>query len=142
MKSIFIITVCFAISNLGYAQTANDAPIAESEAITVSLNDSGAHNYSFEHSQSAIAQLRKHIAKNIQYPDVMFEYGIEGTAVLEVTISDNGKIQESKIVRSISPAFDAAIVNTMESINSINIKEKKYEGANKVHVPIKFSISN
>ncbi len=140
MKSIYTIAIIILASSLCYAQTQNNGPVLKGKVMANSLSGADAYDYSVEHSRSAITWLKDHFAKNIEFPEIMIAYGIEGTVVLEVSISEYGKIQQARIVKSPSPIFDNAVWEAMKSIDAIDIRGDKYEGAKKIHIPILFSL--
>jgi len=107
---------------------------------TSTQKEKSINNY-FEQSQAAMQRLRKHILANIEYPELMESYGIEDSVVIEVTVSDAGKIEERKILKSISQLFDKAVLDALQSLDFvIDVKNKKYQGARKLHLSINFSL--
>lgn len=140
MKAIYTIAILILAANLSYAQSTGESQITE-EKVLAEAPDAAAHDYSYEHGQAAISQLRVHIVENIVYPERMIENGIEGTVVLAVSIAQDGTIEESKIVKSFSSSFDQAILKTLQTMEAIELDGRPYQGGQTIHFPIQFSLN-
>ncbi len=136
MKSIIIFAILILSTSIINAQESNNVAVAKFAAEKTIVTDKT------DNSKVAVAQLRKHITENLKYPAVMFEHGIEGTVIAEVSISPEGKILKSTIVESPSKAFDSAVLKALKKISAIDMKEMPYEGMTSVQVPVVFSINN
>lgn len=93
-----------------------------------------------EHSRLALQTLRSYLQQNLEYPEVMQQYLIEGTGVIEVAILKSGKLDEVRIVKSISPLFDQAILETLERLKVVFSEEQQYLGSKYIQLPVVFSI--
>ena len=92
------------------------------------------------HNLQATNTLRQHFLRKIRYPEILQQYGFEGAGMIEVSISGYGKIEDISIVQSISPLFDQAIMEAMESLDYVMAKGQKYEGWRKIRIPVSFSM--
>lgn len=97
-------------------------------------------DHSEEQSRLAMQTLRNHLLENIEYPEIMLQYSFEGSGLVEVKVSESGMIAEIRIIKSISPLFDQAIMDAMESLEYVSAKGQKYEGRRKMQLPVIFSI--
>ncbi len=62
-----------------------------------------------------IEEFRNWIQKNIKYPAIAMENGIQGTVFVSFIVTDKGKIADSKIIRSVDPALDNEVVKALQS---------------------------
>lgn len=97
--------------------------------------------YAESHNDQAVAQISKHIATHINYPDQAISYGVEGVVVVEIKIAPNGKIEESRIVKRLSDQFDSAVLKAISDLDKIDLNESTYEGFSTVHIPVRFTNS-
>ena len=51
---------------------------------------------------------------NPEYPEVARKARVEGVAILEVTITQNGNVQNVKVLRGVHPLLDQAAVNAVK----------------------------
>ncbi len=82
-----------------------------------------------------ISAFRKYIQKNIDYPAIAAENGIEGTVFLQFVIEKDGAISNVKVLRGVDPALDEEAVQTVE--NAPEWEPGKQRGK---PVRVKFSI--
>ena len=134
MKTIITIALFLLAANLSFAQTS----LASLEAANKIEIDP---NYMPESSQFVIDQIREYLIKNVDYPELMINNSIEGTVVVKVLLSKDGKIHQSKIAKSLHSTFDTEVLETMKKIQKIDTRDHKYKAAYAVYVPIKFSLT-
>ena len=60
--------------------------------------------------------LMKHLAENVSYPEAAVRDSIQGRVVVRFTVSDNGKIEDIEIVRSLQPDCDAAALKAIKTM--------------------------
>ena len=61
-----------------------------------------------------IEGFRNYVQKNLVYPEVAQENGIQGKVYISFVIEANGKITNVKVVRGVDPALDKAAVKAVE----------------------------
>ena len=142
MKTIFLSLILLLVSPLVYAQSnvallGKNKTAAKERAFTKSKANPDRF---FEHNRRAMLALRRHFSEHIEYPEIMQQYGVEGTAVVEVRISEWGRVEEAKVLKGISPLFDEAIMDAMESLDYVYAKGRKYLGWRKMQLPVVFSL--
>jgi protein TonB len=60
-------------------------------------------------------KFREYIQKNLKYPDVAAENGIQGRVFVSFVVEADGKVTNVKVVRSVDPALDREAVRVVES---------------------------
>ncbi len=60
-------------------------------------------------------KFREYISKNLKYPDVAAENGIQGRVFVQFVVEPDGKVTNVKVVRSVDPALDREAVRVVES---------------------------
>ena len=132
MKTLSLITVLFLAINFCSAQT---TAVAISNSSTSSSVTESAHN------DLAIEQISAHILSNIQYPMAIKDYGFEGVATLQVTLTEAGSIKAATIHKSsTSKSLDKAILKTMKNFKNIDTQKRQYKGARTIQIPLRFDI--
>ncbi|MBN1117436.1 MAG: TonB family protein [Bacteroidales bacterium] len=63
-----------------------------------------------------IMAMRQYIAKNVKYPEKAKTDGTEGQVFVSFVVSENGKVVQAKIERSVSNELDAEAVRVVESM--------------------------
>ena len=100
-------------------------------------NDSTIYNVvenmpNFPGGQSA---LLAYLGKEIEYPTIAQEKGVQGRVIVEFVVGKDGSISEAKIVRSVDPYLDK------EALRVINKMPKWEPGTNKGKpVNVKFTL--
>ena len=80
--------------------------------------------------------------KNIKYPTVAMEAGIQGQVVIQMVIDKNGKISNPKIVRGVSPELNAEALRIVNSMPQwIPGKQKGKNVATRFTLPIRFRLA-
>lgn len=139
MKTLQTLIALLIFATCGYAQT----PLAEniptgSIATSEKAGKEPVRGLTSIHNQSVIAQLTQHLVSHIEYPATMVNSGIGGQMIVRVSISEKGQVTRPQIVQSVHPEFDRAVLKALKTINTIQIKEGRYQGLSVVNVPINF----
>lgn len=61
-------------------------------------------------------ELRKHIATNIQYPEICKENGIQGRVFIQFVVDEKGGVRNVKVMRGVDPALDAEAVRVIKAL--------------------------
>ena len=72
-----------------------------------------------EKEDCAKTKMLQYIYKNLKYPAIARENGIEGMAVLQFVVSEKGKVDDVKIVRDIGAGCGDAGKKVVEAMNSL-----------------------
>ncbi len=62
--------------------------------------------------------LKKYLQENLQYPEEAKEKNIQGRVYVKFKISENGKIKQVKVIRSIHPIIDKEAIRIIKSMPS------------------------
>lgn len=65
------------------------------------------------HYPSGDKGLFQFLARNIHYPTVDQENGVRGTVLLEFTVTEQGKIEKIKVLKSVSPTIDEEAIRVV-----------------------------
>lgn len=71
-------------------------------------------------------KFREYIAKNLRYPDVAAENGIQGRVFVQFVVEPDGRVSNVKVVRGVDPALDKEAMRVVE--NSPKWKPGKQRG--------------
>ena len=63
-----------------------------------------------------IAELMKFLGKNIKYPTIAQENGIQGRVVVEFVVNRDGTIVDPKVVRGVDPSLDKEAIRVIMSM--------------------------
>jgi protein TonB len=58
---------------------------------------------------------RSYIAKNLKYPEIAAENGIQGRVFVQFTVTEKGDVTNAKVVRGVDPALDKEAVRVVLS---------------------------
>lgn len=86
-------------------------------------------------------KLLEFISKQLKYPAIAKENGIQGTVIVRFVVTSTGKVEKSEILRSLDPACDKEAIRVVSSLP--NWVPGKQNGANVstyYTLPIKFKI--
>jgi len=61
-------------------------------------------------------ELRKHIAQNVQYPEIAKENGIQGRVFVQFVVNQKGKVEQVKVVRGVDPALDKEAIRVISNL--------------------------
>ncbi len=71
-------------------------------------------------------KFREYIAKNLRYPEVAAENGIQGRVFVQFVVEPDGRVSNVKVVRGVDPALDKEAIRVVE--NSPKWKPGKQRG--------------
>ena len=60
-------------------------------------------------------KFREYIAKNLRYPEVAAENGIQGRVFVQFVVEPDGRVSNVKVVRGVDPALDKEAVRVVET---------------------------
>ncbi len=85
--------------------------------------------------------LLKEISRVIKYPPIAQQNGIEGTVLLQLTIGKDGKIENTRIQKSLSKECDCAAIEATKKLKRFSpAKENGQPVRSKYTIPFKFQI--
>ncbi len=61
-------------------------------------------------------ELRKHIAQNIQYPEIAKENGIQGRVFIQFVVNQKGEVEQVKVVRGVDPSLDKEAIRVIQNL--------------------------
>ncbi len=61
-------------------------------------------------------ELRKHIAQNIQYPEIAKENGIQGRVFVQFVVNQKGEVEQVKVARGVDPSLDKEAIRVIQSL--------------------------
>ncbi len=140
--TLVLIITCLITANIwAQNETASLSPDeVKVSAASVELSEAEAKLIYVEATNLAKDQLLDFIASEVNYPEALQEQYLEGQMVVDFWIDTNGQIQKTKLMKGINDEFDEAILNKLEGIQSLRIDSSKYLGANRIRIPIDFSM--
>ena len=62
------------------------------------------------------AELLKYIAKNLHYPAIAAENGIQGRVILRFVVSAEGNVENVQVLRSLDPYCDKEAIRVVQSL--------------------------
>lgn len=63
-----------------------------------------------------VQELMKYISKNLRYPAIAQENGIQGRVILRFVVSASGKVEDVQVLRSLDPNCDKEAVRVVQSM--------------------------
>lgn len=60
--------------------------------------------------------LRQHIAKNVVYPEIAKENGLQGKVFVSFVINQKGEVEQVKIARGVDPALDREAIRVVQNL--------------------------
>jgi len=60
-------------------------------------------------------KFREYISKNLRYPDIAAENGIQGRVFVQFVVEPDGSVSNVKVVRGVDPSLDREAVRVVES---------------------------
>ena len=89
------------------------------------------------------AELMKYLQKNLNYPTLAAENGIQGTVLLQFVVMKDGSIGEVKVIRSKDPALDKAAVRVVKGMPKFIPGRMNGQAVNVwFTLPIRFKLQN
>ena len=62
------------------------------------------------------AELMKYISKNLRYPAIAQENGIQGRVILRFVVTAEGNVEDVQVLRSLDPYCDKEAVRVVQSL--------------------------
>ena len=72
-----------------------------------------------EKEDCAKQKMLQYIYKNLKYPAIARENGVEGTAVLQFVVSETGKVVDVKVVRDSGAGCGDAAAKVVNAMNNL-----------------------
>jgi periplasmic protein TonB len=120
-----------------------DAPIATSSVIT---EETGADVYIVEimpEFPGGQTELLRYISKNVRYPIIAQELGIQGVVYLKFVIGKDGRVTRVSITRGLHSSCDQEAIRVIESMPTWKPgRQGGQEVAVSYTIPIKFKLNN
>ena len=98
-----------------------------------------------ERKQCADKKMLEFIYKNIKYPAIARENGVEGTVVVQFVVEKDGTVKDAKVVRDIGAQCGQEAMRVVNMMNEQNIKwiPGKQRGRSvrvQFNLPVKFRL--
>ncbi len=61
-------------------------------------------------------KLNEYLSKNLSYPQIAMDEGIEGKVFVKFVVSSKGTIKDAKVIRSVDPALDQEALRVVNSM--------------------------
>ena len=88
-----------------------------------------------------MGECMKYLAKNIKYPTEAIEKGIQGRVIVQMVVTKEGDIAETKIARGIDPLLDAEALRVVSSMPKWKPGKQKGEAVNVMYtLPVMFRL--
>lgn len=86
-------------------------------------------------------QLPIYLGKNIKYPEICREKGIQGIVLVEFLITKEGNIEDVKVIKSVDPLLDQEAIRVIKLMPKWTPAENKGEKVNMIYnLPIRFKL--
>ena len=86
-----------------------EEPIEEEEVFFI------AEDMPMFNGKDASDGFREYVAKNLKYPDIAAENGIQGTVYIQFVVEPSGSVSNVKVLRGVDPALDKEAVRIVQS---------------------------
>jgi periplasmic protein TonB len=88
------------------------------------------------------AELNRHIARSIKYPDIARENGIQGRVYVSFVVSSKGKVTEVKILRGVDPSIDQEAIRVIQNLPDFSPGKQRGKPVKVAYnVPINFKLN-
>ena len=88
-----------------------------------------------------MGECMKYLAKNIKYPTEAIEKGIQGRVIVQMVVTKEGYIADTKIARGIDPLLDAEALRVVSSMPKWKPGKQKGEAVNVMYtLPVMFRL--
>jgi TonB family protein len=144
MKNVLFIIVFFLFAITGNAQETiakidqNDLKRIQPEAKNLCAASSVSKEMMLKHTNQMQTLLTEFVSNDIQYPEALEAYGLEGQIIIDVWINTEGEIINTKIMKSFNNNFNAVVTATLQNFKLPWPQETSYLGARRLRVPIDF----
>ena len=86
-------------------------------------------------------ELQKYFVKNIKYPEIARENGIQGRVYISFVVNSKGKVTNVKIARGIDPALDKEAIRVVEGLPDFSPGKQRGKAVKVSYtVPINFKL--
>jgi TonB family protein len=86
-------------------------------------------------------ELRKHIANNIEYPEVAKKNGIKGKVYVTFVVGKDGLVKDAKIARGVDPSLDGEALRVVNNLPKWKPGKQRGEAVNVSYtIPINFAL--
>ena len=90
-----------------------------------------------------MAECMKFLSKNIKYPTIAQENGVQGRVIVQFVVTKEGDITEAKVVRGVDPYLDAEALRVINSMPKWKPGKQNGEAVNvKYTIPVTFKLSS
>ena len=136
-----IIALLITFTGICHAQSTsnNPSPLHMEEALALA-DASHLNTKASVRTKTIVLRTRQLITQQLVYPKIAQENSIEGTVMIEVFISDQGKIKEATILDSPHVQLDKAISNSMKQITGTQVVDPQLARNLRIKVPIQFRL--
>jgi TonB family protein len=110
---------------------------SEQEKKSNVMSASAMEIYKIETNQAA-AMISQFIRKEVMYPALLKELGVESQMVVDFFIDRKGSIQKIKIIKGDSEIFNEKVLAVLSELKEIKIRY--YLGASRIRIPINFTL--
>ncbi|TCN73289.1 energy transducer TonB [Acetobacteroides hydrogenigenes] len=86
-----------------------EEPVEEEEIFFV------AEDMPLFNGKEASLGFREYVGKNLKYPDVAAENGIQGTVYVQFVVEPSGSVSNVKVLRGVDPALDKEAIRIVQS---------------------------
>ena len=88
-----------------------------------------------------MAECMKYLAANVKYPTEAIEKGIQGRVIVQMVVTKEGDIADTKIARGIDPLLDAEALRVVSSMPKWKPGKQKGEAVNVMYtLPVMFRL--
>ncbi len=85
-------------------------------------------------------ELLAFIHRTLTYPEIAVENGVEGTVVVELSVSASGKITQARVQRSVQLLDEAALAAISTLPHLLPAVEDGWPVARRLFIPIRFRL--
>jgi len=119
-----------------------DASLADGDGLTGDAEPEFV-TFAEQGAEFANGELFEWLGKNIQYPDMAKQNGIEGKVIIQFVVERDGKITNVEVVKKAGWGFDEAAVEVVKKMPPW--KPAKQNGKPvrlQMNLPVRFTLSN
>ena len=143
MKTALLLMFTCLLSTIAWSQTASaslDPNEIKTDTEKSSSKDLDEKAIYFEATKMAKKQILDFVSEKVQYPEDFKGQYLEGTITIDFWVDQRGIIIQTKVMKGINNAFDRAVLDQMKELAEIRLMSIEYFGANRIRIPIDFSM--
>lgn len=145
MKIITLITILIITSII--SEQAFSQENIENKRETIQTTNDSDEVFVFVEEQAEFPggqdSLIKFLIRNIKYPELAKELGVQGTVYLKFIVEKDGRITNIKVIRGVHPSIDAEAIRVVKMFpNWIPGKQRGRPVRIYYNLPIKFTLYN